>query len=164
MNIFMITFSVIMVGLSGLEPPTSRLSGARSNLLSYKPILSGVIPVSIFFPNAIFNSRSELRLRADVVRWWRWWDSNPWPPACRAGALPTELHPHWCVCSLLLQWTLKNLIILQNWTTNDVYAESRRPWLIIYFRITQNSIESCQFSIERRWSSRTFRYGYLVTT
>ena len=27
-------------------------------------------------------------------RWWRWWDSNPWPPACRAGALPAELHPH----------------------------------------------------------------------
>ena len=26
------------MGLSGLEPPTSRLSGARSNLLSYKPI------------------------------------------------------------------------------------------------------------------------------
>ena len=26
--------------------------------------------------------------------WWRWWDSNPWPPACRAGALPAELHPH----------------------------------------------------------------------
>ena len=28
-----------MVGLSGLEPPTSRLSGVRSNRLSYKPIL-----------------------------------------------------------------------------------------------------------------------------
>ena len=27
------------------------------------------------------------------VTWWRWWDSNPWPPACRAGALPAELHP-----------------------------------------------------------------------
>ena len=26
-----------LVGLSGLEPPTSRLSGVRSNLLSYKP-------------------------------------------------------------------------------------------------------------------------------
>ena len=25
---------------------------------------------------------------------WRWGDSNPWPPACKAGALPTELHPH----------------------------------------------------------------------
>ena len=27
------------VGLSGLEPPTSRLSGVRSNRLSYKPFL-----------------------------------------------------------------------------------------------------------------------------
>ena len=31
-----------MVGLSGLEPPTSRLSGVRSNQLSYKPpVLTG---------------------------------------------------------------------------------------------------------------------------
>ena len=29
-----------LVGLSGLEPPTSRLSGVRSNRLSYKPISS----------------------------------------------------------------------------------------------------------------------------
>ena len=28
----------LRMGLSGLEPPTSRLSGVRSNLLSYKPI------------------------------------------------------------------------------------------------------------------------------
>ena len=26
------------MGLSGLEPPTSRLSGVRSNRLSYKPV------------------------------------------------------------------------------------------------------------------------------
>ena len=25
---------------------------------------------------------------------WRWRDSNSRPPACKAGALPTELHPH----------------------------------------------------------------------
>ena len=28
----------MLVGSSGLEPPTSRLSGARSNQLSYEPI------------------------------------------------------------------------------------------------------------------------------
>ena len=28
------------MGSSGLEPPTSRLSGARSNLLSYEPVFS----------------------------------------------------------------------------------------------------------------------------
>ena len=37
-----------MVGLGGLEPPTSRLSGVRSNHLSYKPITMGLkIPHSI---------------------------------------------------------------------------------------------------------------------
>jgi hypothetical protein len=30
-----------MVGSSGLEPPTSRLSGVRSNRLSYEPINGG---------------------------------------------------------------------------------------------------------------------------
>ena len=30
---------ILKVGLSGLEPPTSRLSGVRSNRLSYKPLL-----------------------------------------------------------------------------------------------------------------------------
>ena len=35
-----------MVGLSGLEPPTSRLSGVRSNQLSYRP--------SIIFESSVF--------------------------------------------------------------------------------------------------------------
>ena len=29
------------------------------------------------------------------ARWWRCGDSNPVPPACKAGALPSELHPRW---------------------------------------------------------------------
>ena len=32
-----------MVGLSGLEPPASRLSGVRSNQLSYRPTLKDYI-------------------------------------------------------------------------------------------------------------------------
>ncbi len=38
-----------LVGPSGLEPPTSRLSGVRSNLLSYEPMLSEVS----LFPSAL---------------------------------------------------------------------------------------------------------------
>ena len=41
-----------------------------------------------------FLSFADQVLAPATCRWWRWWDSNPWPPACRAGALPTELHPH----------------------------------------------------------------------
>ena len=88
-----------LVGSSGLEPPTSRLSGARSNHLSYEPIQ--------FFRCISSHSRS-LTFRS----WWRWWESNPWPPACRAGALPAELHPHlglfkWIVNSE--EWKVKNV-------------------------------------------------------
>ena len=32
-----------MVGPSGLEPPTSRLSGVRSNHLSYEPICGSLV-------------------------------------------------------------------------------------------------------------------------
>lgn len=32
---------IYLVGSSGLEPPTSRLSGVRSNHLSYEPIYGG---------------------------------------------------------------------------------------------------------------------------
>ncbi len=40
----------IVVGSSGLEPPTSRLSGARSNQLSYEPIF--MVEMSGFEPLA----------------------------------------------------------------------------------------------------------------
>ena len=34
-----------LVGPSGLEPPTSRLSGVRSNLLSYEPVSFQAFPL-----------------------------------------------------------------------------------------------------------------------
>ena len=155
-----------LVGPSGLEPPTSCLSGTRSNLLSYEPMwlvkwFLSLVPcvtftkwrfhfstcrkISLVYefhfwrsqkfhckPKAcsggddgirshcelrslvavgrkrppevcsvppLFESLRNMEPRGSVFRgtrevpWWRWWDSNPWPPACRAGALPTELHP-----------------------------------------------------------------------
>ena len=40
------------LGLSGLEPPTSRLSGVRSNRLSYRP-MQGFYWVQFPFPTYI---------------------------------------------------------------------------------------------------------------
>ena len=58
-----------MVGLIGLEPMTPALSRRCSNQLSYRPLAGA------------------------GRRWWRHGDSNPRHPACKAGALPTELYP-----------------------------------------------------------------------
>ena len=59
---------------------------------------------TLFFLTLVFSTYFHLRgscshsltssLAPATCRWWRWWESNPWPPACRAGALPAELHPH----------------------------------------------------------------------
>ena len=38
--------ALLVVGLGGLEPPTSRLSSARSNQLSYKPLAQAQMAVS----------------------------------------------------------------------------------------------------------------------
>ncbi len=45
---------VRVVGSSGLEPPTSRLSGARSNHLSYEPIQFSVYLVSLAYFVTLF--------------------------------------------------------------------------------------------------------------
>ena len=39
-----------IMGLSGLEPPTSRLSGVRSNRLSYKPTVVEMRRVELLTP------------------------------------------------------------------------------------------------------------------
>ena len=104
----------LLVGPSGLEPPTSCLSGTRSNHLSYEPSFRGApdgiyraySPLSFLLSTTILLGVKgslrfylfRLRIR---MRWWRWWDSNPWPPACRAGALPAELHPRICSSQIL---------------------------------------------------------------
>ena len=48
--------------------------------------------LSILYLYEIFKVLSNLHYLAKIQ--WRRRDSNSWPPACKAGALPTELHPH----------------------------------------------------------------------
>ena len=47
-----------VVGSSGLEPPTSRLSGVRSNHLSYEPISVAVRGLAIYRPTCVFALNS----------------------------------------------------------------------------------------------------------
>ena len=63
--LFQVLFQVFSppVGLSGLEPPTSRLSGVRSNRLSYKPILV----LARYFLSRIFKNSCCLMMSSLVV-------------------------------------------------------------------------------------------------
>ena len=62
--------------------------------------------------------------------------------------------------------------VTQNWTTSEAYSHLYLTWplvcrdfaLLYEYEISQTPFADLMFSIERRWSSRTFRYGYLVTT
>ncbi len=65
----------VLMGTSGLEPPTSRLSGVRSNHLSYAPKLICLGKVKICF------LKKQCRLH----------DLNTRPSDYKSDALPTEL-------------------------------------------------------------------------
>ena len=54
-----LSYAPILMGLSGLEPPTSRLSGVRSNRLSYKPILV----LARYFLSRIFKNSCCLMIQ-----------------------------------------------------------------------------------------------------
>ena len=150
--------SPALVGLSGLEPPTSRLSGVRSNRLSYKPIswIRGGCPAPC-----------TLILLDIFMPWWRWTGSNRWPPACKAGALPAELHPHIqlnighlssVVLPILFPVESSFYRAFKIKQHLQIKLRNSWPWML------KVNLSLLYVSIERRWSSRTFRYGYLVTT
>ena len=92
------------MGWNGLEPSTSRLSAECSNQLSYQPIL---LTRKLRLPRPScpsFRSSQALALHSS---WWRLRESNPWPPACKAGALPAELNPRRQLTIDSLQCTVK---------------------------------------------------------
>ena len=86
------------MGTSGLEPPTSRLSGVRSNHLSYAPKLNNLVK-----NEQLFKAGDENRTRDNSLEGcsfttklhplkWELTGSNRWPSACKADALPAELN------------------------------------------------------------------------
>ena len=64
---FLTLISENVVGLSGLEPPTSRLSGVRSNRLSYKPIFSGLVLVNKAFGGDMRDRTADPLLAKQVL-------------------------------------------------------------------------------------------------
>ena len=113
------------MGLSGLEPPTSRLSGVRSNRLSYKPKQKYLATTYSHRQSPVYYLRPLTPSLLCSI----WIQVFP-----ISASSPGKIHKFYNPQSIPQEKTQNRIItILQN-------------------------------SLKRRWSSHTFRYGYLVTT
>ena len=124
----------VLVGLNGLEPSTSRLSGGRSNLLSYKPM------------SLRWYSFESLYPLVEII------GIEPMTPCLQSRCSPSWAIPPWFCTFQRFARTSKikqrhNLGLMVN-----TILTLERIWKMLLFR----------FSIERRWSSRSFSNGYLV--
>ena len=77
-----------MVGSSGLEPPTLRLSGVRSNHLSYEPIL--IRPAVVRFIPSPFGGDEEDRT-PDPLRARQVLSQLSYTPIIRVSDMPLSL-------------------------------------------------------------------------
>ena len=114
-----------LVGLERLELSTSRLSGVRSNHLSYRPArLVFVLPaasrspcpaVMYFFVHSLGQGSPSLPEQKIPARaapnWWSWTGLNRRPPACKADALPAELQPQGAASQ-----TIKHFAFQRTWS------------------------------------------------
>ena len=97
-------------------------------------------------------------------------DSNHRPHAYQACALTTwAMRPHFLVEMRRIE--LLTLCVQgrcsPSWATPPFASQHFQNWTILLSSPLADSWSSellSLFSLERRWSSRTFRYGYLVTT
>ena len=60
------------------------------NIICTETNLHRIIKFSVWWLVKLFQKALNM-----LLEWWRWTGSNRWPPACKAGALPTELHPRY---------------------------------------------------------------------
>ena len=89
----------LLVEISGIEPLTSCLQGRRSPSWAKPPYLF-VKWWAKMDSNHRPHDYQSCALASWAIGpypyffWWRVPGSNRWPPACKAGALPAELTPH----------------------------------------------------------------------
>ena len=162
------SFQENLVGPSGLEPPTSCLSGTRSNLLSYEPMWLVWCFFTLRF--LFLDSRKA--------------DCSALPSLCQHRTIFPHSFPWSIVTTAELnfcvrngnRWTLcvynTDFFLFKKYCSLKIeqhYYFPLRPLRQYRFSCSLQTSQCrisphCTFSIERRWSSRTFRYGYLVTT
>ena len=144
------THACALVGPSGLEPPTSCLSGTRSNHLSYEPV---------------FKCRMQ-NAECRIIRftWFSFISAfavvemmgfEPMTP-CLQG----RCSPSWATPPYLSLWDFAFSPKRSFKIEQRIERTLTKPSFYVAYTIVMHG----RFSIERRWSSRTFRYGYLVTT
>ena len=148
-----------MVGLRGLEPPTSRLSGVRSNHLSYKPMfvfsflkpvveISGIEPLTSCVQGRRSPSWAISPCHRLFITLFTFITHSVWVVGLSGLEPPTS--PLSGVRSNHLSYRPKGITAFCSILST------------IYQSICVDTY--CLSFLVRRWSNRRFPYGYLVTT
>ena len=102
------------------------MSFITKNRLATSDVLTYLILrlISVFgFQGTTFKNISNMN-KVLLYSQWRRRDSNSWPPACKAGALPTELRPHFFFLlsgSHLLSHIVSNIVPSAGWGLTIVF-------------------------------------------
>ena len=98
-------FSIISFALFSFQ---GTISSSFFSLILPNKVFSRHFPVlwlPFIFLQHDASASIPVLFNKNTADWWRWGGSNSWPPACKAGALPAELHPqilsHTPVCPLV---------------------------------------------------------------
>ena len=98
-----ITHSVWVVGLSGLEPPTSPLSGVRSNHLSYRP--KGITAFCSILSTIYQSICVDTYCLSFLVRRW---SNRRFPYGYLVTTSPQSLIPLWTITGLVFGLRVKS--------------------------------------------------------
>ena len=114
---------------------------------------------SLFLRRRRVHRYARLRKNAkcawNCLNWWRWGESNSWPPACKAGALPAELHPQILVI-LHLRFNITSLVIFRMSRMSNLRLASYSPMCLLV-TATLLPIAPLRFTISHRHAHTMFR-------